>query len=128
MYLVISLPRADRRASTGNTGLYIKDQDSHFSGFLEVDGGVENTYFIPVVNSYGQEPGPLPSCPRKRSPGVYLRSKRTPHNNDPFQRFPSPPTQTSCDLQLLDHRCKCGGVLFLLVSPLLTAFHGAEAP
>ena len=38
----------------------------------------------------------LPALERDLS-GVYPRSKRTPHSNDPFQRFPSPPTQTSCD-------------------------------
>ena len=38
----------------------------------------------------------LPALEREIS-GVYPRSKRTPHSNDPFKKCPSPSRQTSCD-------------------------------
>ena len=64
MYLVISFP-GQRQEGTGNTGPYIKEQDSHFSR-IPSRWWVENTYFISVVNSYGTRARTPSSCPRKR--------------------------------------------------------------
>ena len=126
MYLVISFP-GQRQEGTGNTGPYIKEQDSHFSR-IPSRWWVENTYFISVVNSYGTRARTPSFLPQKEiSLGFIQEAKGHLTTMIHFRDSPHPQHKPHVTAAL-DHRCKCGGVLFLLVSPLLTAFHGAQAP
>ena len=60
---------------------------------------------------------PFHVAPERDLSGVYPRAKRTPYSNVPFLLTPMMHLMW---LWLLDHCSRCGGVLLLPVSPLLT--------